>query len=63
MCLIPAGKGLPFPNHDDRGNEEILYVPNTRSKEVKVPLYIERFNRWRIFETWEISLPPEINPW
>lgn len=62
ICLIPAGKGLPFPNSDDKGYEEVLYVPNTRSKKVKVPLFIERFNRWRIFETWDISLPSEINP-
>ncbi len=62
VCLIPAGKGLPFPNPDDRSHEEILYVPNTREKAVKVPLYIEKFDNWHIFEVWDIILPSGINP-
>jgi molecular chaperone DnaK (HSP70)/Tfp pilus assembly protein PilF len=62
VCLIPAGKGLPFPNQEERGREEPLYVPNKINKTVKVPLYIEKFRKREIFEIWDITLPQEINP-
>jgi len=62
ICLLPAGKGLPYPNQEDRGADEILYVPNTRNRNVKVPLFIENFGSWNIFETWDIALPTEIYP-